>query len=221
MLEFGGSYAGAYLLRRGLFMPWELGDVLERDIVEQGLRRLAPLQPDRARARAASTLGAYAKVATLEASLYMRNQLLRDTDWASMAHSLEVRVPLVDSVLLRQDRGDEQRSSPIAGNGSEGASGALSQHAVARKHGQPREDRLFDTDSALAAGRIGWRVRGTAATRCRVPRTAHWSRQWAERLAGRVDMRLLALLDRCIWSWRRHCPLQPGSADGAARNLRR
>jgi asparagine synthase (glutamine-hydrolysing) len=30
----------------------------------------------------------------------MRNQLLRDTDWASMAHSLEVRVPLVDHVLL-------------------------------------------------------------------------------------------------------------------------
>ncbi len=32
----------------------------------------------------------------------MRNQLLRDTDWASMAHSLEVRPPLVDSVLLEQ-----------------------------------------------------------------------------------------------------------------------
>jgi len=30
----------------------------------------------------------------------MRNQLLRDTDWASMAHSLEVRVPLVDVKLL-------------------------------------------------------------------------------------------------------------------------
>ena len=29
----------------------------------------------------------------------MRNQLLRDTDWASMAHGLEVRVPLVDRVL--------------------------------------------------------------------------------------------------------------------------
>ena len=40
------------------------------------------------------------KVATLEASLYMRNQLLRDADWASMAHSLEVRVPLVDASLL-------------------------------------------------------------------------------------------------------------------------
>ena len=31
----------------------------------------------------------------------MRNQLLRDTDWASMAHALEVRVPLVDAALLR------------------------------------------------------------------------------------------------------------------------
>jgi asparagine synthase (glutamine-hydrolysing) len=30
----------------------------------------------------------------------MRNQLLRDTDWASMAHSLEVRTPLVDNKLL-------------------------------------------------------------------------------------------------------------------------
>jgi asparagine synthase (glutamine-hydrolysing) len=32
----------------------------------------------------------------------MRNQLLRDADWASMAHSLEVRVPLVDAVLLEK-----------------------------------------------------------------------------------------------------------------------
>src|ERR1035441_2856022 len=33
---------------------------------------------------------------------YMRNQLLRDTDWASMDHSLEVRTPLVDATLLRE-----------------------------------------------------------------------------------------------------------------------
>jgi asparagine synthetase B (glutamine-hydrolysing) len=44
----------------------------------------------------------FAKVAALEAELYMRNQLLRDADWASMAHSLEVRVPLVDLALLRR-----------------------------------------------------------------------------------------------------------------------
>jgi asparagine synthase (glutamine-hydrolysing) len=50
----------------------------------------------------------FASVATLEASFYMRNQLLRDTDWASMAHSLEVRVPLVDATLLSRLAGPLQ-----------------------------------------------------------------------------------------------------------------
>ena len=99
LLEYGGSYAGAYLLQRGLFMPWELNGVLDRDLVAQGLEQLQPL------AMIEATLDPkpstpFARIATLESSLYMRNQLLRDTDWASMAHSLEVRVPLVDSVLL-------------------------------------------------------------------------------------------------------------------------
>ena len=31
----------------------------------------------------------------------MRNQLLRDNDWAGMAHSLEIRTPLVDFELLK------------------------------------------------------------------------------------------------------------------------
>jgi asparagine synthase (glutamine-hydrolysing) len=99
LVEYGGSYAGAYLLRRGLFMPWELNQVLDRDTVRQGLRRLLPVSLIEATLKPRPRT-AFARVATLESSLYMRNQLLRDTDWASMAHSLEVRVPLVDSVLL-------------------------------------------------------------------------------------------------------------------------
>src|SRR5215470_358 len=31
----------------------------------------------------------------------MRNQLLRDADWAGMAHGIEIRVPLVDITLLK------------------------------------------------------------------------------------------------------------------------
>ena len=42
------------------------------------------------------------KVSALELSWYMRNQLLRDADWAGMAHSLEIRVPLVDINVLRR-----------------------------------------------------------------------------------------------------------------------
>ncbi len=69
--------------------------------VERGLKRLsttsalrAILKPDPG--------SAFGRVAALESSQYMRNQLLRDTDWASMAHGLEVRVPLVDHVLLNR-----------------------------------------------------------------------------------------------------------------------
>ena len=40
-------------------------------------------------------------VSLLELTRYMPNQLLRDTDSVSMAHSLEVRVPLLDDTVVR------------------------------------------------------------------------------------------------------------------------
>jgi asparagine synthase (glutamine-hydrolysing) len=101
MLELGGSAAGAYLLRRGLYMPWELGALLDAEIVRLGLKRLDPLGLLNAELQPLP-LSSQARVAILESTAYMRNQLLRDTDWASMAHGLEVRTPLVDSVLLQR-----------------------------------------------------------------------------------------------------------------------
>lgn len=98
LLEYGGTYPGAYLLRRGLFLPWELPVVMGFEAAEEGLRRLSPLQ--QLAAESDMVGNSFGKIAALEASFYMRNQLLRDTDWASMAHSLEVRVPLVDTYLL-------------------------------------------------------------------------------------------------------------------------
>lgn len=41
-------------------------------------------------------------VSALETSWYMRNQLLRDNDWSSMSHSLEVRLPFVNWTLWRR-----------------------------------------------------------------------------------------------------------------------
>jgi asparagine synthase (glutamine-hydrolysing) len=99
-LEYGGSYRGAYLLRRGLFLPFELPARLGEDLVREGLRRLRPL----ARLQATITpdpRSPAARVCALESANYLRNQLLRDTDWAGMAHSVEVRCPLVDYDLLR------------------------------------------------------------------------------------------------------------------------
>jgi asparagine synthase (glutamine-hydrolysing) len=102
LLELGGTYAGCYLLHRGLFLPWELSVVLEDcRLIQDGLARLQPIGHI-SEVLAPSPRTPFGKVATLESSLYMRNQLLRDTDWASMAHSIEVRVPLVDVRLLQR-----------------------------------------------------------------------------------------------------------------------
>jgi asparagine synthase (glutamine-hydrolysing) len=101
ILEYSSSWAGAYLLRRGLFLPSELPDMMDSEIAREGMRRLDPmarlgmsLKPD-----PGSDIG---RVCVLESAHYMRNQLLRDADWAGMAHGLEIRVPLVDFALLRE-----------------------------------------------------------------------------------------------------------------------
>jgi asparagine synthase (glutamine-hydrolysing) len=100
------SWAGAYLLRRGLFLPAELNEVMDPDVAREGPRRLKPLRrlaenllPD-----PRSNVG---RVCVPESSHYMRNQLLRDTDWAGMAHGVEIRVPLVDITLHSPHSPDE------------------------------------------------------------------------------------------------------------------
>jgi asparagine synthase (glutamine-hydrolysing) len=100
MLEYAGSWGGAYLLRRGLFLPGELAALMDEAEAREGLHRLglmdrlaATLTPD-----PGSDVG---RVCALESSFYMRSQLLRDADWAGLAHSVEIRPPLVDIALLR------------------------------------------------------------------------------------------------------------------------
>jgi len=95
-----GSLAGAWFLRRGLFAPEELPDLMGARMAADALRgfdaeewvagQCGPLPSD---PRLALSL--------IESMLYLRNQLLRDSDWASMAHSVELRTPLVDAWLLR------------------------------------------------------------------------------------------------------------------------
>lgn len=99
LFEYGGSFGGAYLLRRGLFMPWELDEVMNPCMVREGLEKLDTVPV--LESIASSVRRPNLKVTALEATWYMRSQLLRDTDWASMAHSLEVRVPFLDVELLR------------------------------------------------------------------------------------------------------------------------
>jgi asparagine synthase (glutamine-hydrolysing) len=99
LLEYGGTYGGAYMLRRCMFMPWELSSLLEGEMVQAGWNELQTLF--RLNTTVEGIGNDHLQVSALEMVWYMRNQLLRDTDWASMAHSVEIRVPLVDRELLR------------------------------------------------------------------------------------------------------------------------
>ena len=104
LLRHGRSLAGAYFLRRGLFLPEELPGVMGRDAASEGLRSYDPVA-DAACVLAAGNgraADAWTAVHLLESARYMRNQLLRDSDWASMAWSVELRVPLVDAWLVRR-----------------------------------------------------------------------------------------------------------------------
>jgi asparagine synthase (glutamine-hydrolysing) len=109
LLEYGGTWGGAYLLRRGLFMPWELTQFLDPELVRTGWRELHSVDEMNSLMRPFDQLTDvsreqcdFLRVSALEMSFYMRSQLLRDADWAGMAHSVEIRVPLVDMHLLRR-----------------------------------------------------------------------------------------------------------------------
>jgi asparagine synthase (glutamine-hydrolysing) len=100
-LKYCTSYEGAYLMKRGLFLPDEVASIAGEEVAREGLKRLNPVETIRGTITPDPGTP-FARIAAMESALLLRNQLLRDIDWASMAHSLEVRVPLVDAFLLRK-----------------------------------------------------------------------------------------------------------------------
>lgn len=94
LLEYGFDVPHAYILARGLFLPWELENVLDREVIKNGMIELNLFE--RLKQDCAGIQSVRFQISALELQWYMRNQLLRDSDWASMAHSLEIRVPFVD-----------------------------------------------------------------------------------------------------------------------------
>jgi len=84
-----------YLLLRGLFVPADIAKILNVD-----LKEVDDILFD------TSThidLGLYDEnqAAWFESNLYMKNQLLRDTDVMGMSHGLEVRIPFLDEDFMQ------------------------------------------------------------------------------------------------------------------------
>ncbi len=99
--DYSLSESRSYLLQRAIFLPEELPKVLPKDLLDEGLKKLKIEEmlnnsiPKRLK-------DSYSKVCFLESNFYLKNQLLKDSDWAGMAHSVEIRPPLVDTVLWKK-----------------------------------------------------------------------------------------------------------------------
>jgi asparagine synthase (glutamine-hydrolysing) len=99
LLANGHDSMHPYFLSRMLFTPQQQHALLTQS-VNQGWSRAQHSMSDMlARARDLDPIN---RVSYLESRCYMLNTLLRDSDFMSMAHGLEVRVPLIDHRLAQR-----------------------------------------------------------------------------------------------------------------------
>jgi asparagine synthase (glutamine-hydrolysing) len=97
--DWARTIAGAWWLRRSVRAPQELPALMGAELAQEALRGFDPVVWVQAMTGPLAADPVMA-VGQIESMCYLRNQLLRDSDWASMDHSVELRTPLVDAKLL-------------------------------------------------------------------------------------------------------------------------
>jgi asparagine synthase (glutamine-hydrolysing) len=114
MVRHGGDLLALYQLAYALFLPGFQHELLARGFADVLAEGLPPGMRERliAETRARTPLSA---ISVMEQRLFLGERLLRDNDVASMACSLEQRVPLVDQLLFESvDRlPDDARYRPL------------------------------------------------------------------------------------------------------------
>ncbi len=183
ILEYSDSLAHAWLLRRAVFMPYEVASILGAERTRTALSDL-DLEGVIDSAIQGGPKGAVAAVAALEAGCYLRNQLLRDADWAGMAHSLEIRVPLVDSeVFDAVSPSLTQRWTPPEGKQALADSPSPPLPQAIRNRPKTGFSVPMATWAVSNPGYDSWRrVDSLAHPRC------SWARRWAYVVAERFGM---------------------------------
>lgn len=96
-----GSILGFYLLLRGIFTPAEAAK-LAKTKESDAFKALSELENELFGSDAAvlREMHPVQLLSYLETKLYMQNQLLKDSDFMAMRHSVEIRVPFVDCVVV-------------------------------------------------------------------------------------------------------------------------
>jgi len=113
-LSSGGDLVDVYQVSYGLFSGRFLSELIEGDLAREAVRGLVPARREALRELVAHTTPLRA-ISALELSNFLEQRLLRDTDAASMAVSLEVRVPLLDHLVIEAAArlSDRRRFEPL------------------------------------------------------------------------------------------------------------
>ena len=100
VLKYSNSIEEAYFLRRALHMPWEIRNFFGESFFNKGYEELDIFNVMN------KDIIPYAdlriNIIILEFNYYLKNQLLRDADWAGMANSVEIRTPFVDYHFFKE-----------------------------------------------------------------------------------------------------------------------
>ncbi|MCX3263628.1 asparagine synthase (glutamine-hydrolyzing) [Pedobacter agri] len=91
---------GEYLFLRGFFVPDTIAKILQIDKHRiDALLEAFPID------KSMDVLDGEERASWMETHLFMQNQLLKDTDFMSMSHGVEVRVPFLDQRFLNSASG--------------------------------------------------------------------------------------------------------------------
>ena len=92
--EYGKDLSSCFLLIRSLFLPFEIEDLFSHKNIKDGLNELNIIENLNKDVNGIKDQNL--AIIYLETKYYLCSKLLRDADWASMSHSVELRTPFVD-----------------------------------------------------------------------------------------------------------------------------
>jgi asparagine synthase (glutamine-hydrolysing) len=92
--EYGRDLSSCFLLMRSLFLPFEIEDLFSEKNLITGIEELNIIENLNKDVRDIKEDNL--SIMYLETKYYLCSKLLRDADWASMSHSIELRTPFVD-----------------------------------------------------------------------------------------------------------------------------
>jgi asparagine synthase (glutamine-hydrolysing) len=105
VLIWGKTVIGAWFLKRSILTPRDLIFLKNHNESSEDFVNDLFYKKNFSNFFQQSCRSVRLKLAQIESVIYLRNQLLRDSDWASMYHGVELRTPFVDVTLLNNLKG--------------------------------------------------------------------------------------------------------------------